>query len=343
MSKPLFASQVDVNNNLSRPISQHYLPKKRESAFAKPDHVIASSSSRNSSKNMPRFSSNDMVHSYYLEEARKKTQERNRNSKTNVTPYVRFQSTADGSKPKPRSTNHSTRSLPVSKSSYVTIWLCPKQIALRILEVNLRAKIQSYKNRNTNKPVDQKSQIFARHRFSPNKSSTVYEKTSSRYDLRWKPMGRIFKSIGLRWIPNKTSAGCNCMYINHYSEGTKVESIFGLLFDEYFNGENQVVSKSFAVTTADTSDKCQQQPDSTSSTSTLATTVTADGNFHFLVRKAQYAAFVEGALVVKSCEYFFQNWSSRSQSLSSMYTSFNEIANGLSDKHFFRLDTWNVL
>ncbi|GKC50274.1 hypothetical protein Tco_1073019 [Tanacetum coccineum] len=34
-----------------------------------------------------------------------------------------------------------------------------------------------------------------------------------------------------------------------------------------------------AVTTADASDKCQQQQDSTSSTSTLATTITADGNF----------------------------------------------------------------
>ncbi|GJT64793.1 retrovirus-related pol polyprotein from transposon TNT 1-94 [Tanacetum coccineum] len=59
----------------------------------------------------------------------------------------------------------------------------------------------------------------------------------------------------------------------------ELESLFGHLFDEYFNGVNQVVSKSSDVTTADVSVKCQQQPDSTSSTSTLATTVTADGNF----------------------------------------------------------------
>ncbi|GKD80150.1 hypothetical protein Tco_1342771 [Tanacetum coccineum] len=72
MSKQRFASQVDVNKNLSKPVTQHYLPKKTESAFAKPDHVIASSSSRNSSKNMLRFSSNDMVHNHYLDEARKK-------------------------------------------------------------------------------------------------------------------------------------------------------------------------------------------------------------------------------------------------------------------------------
>ncbi|GKA57514.1 hypothetical protein Tco_0756702 [Tanacetum coccineum] len=63
MSKPQFSSQVDVNNNLSKPVTQHYLPKRRASAFAKPDPMIASSSSKNSSKNMPRFSSNDMVDS----------------------------------------------------------------------------------------------------------------------------------------------------------------------------------------------------------------------------------------------------------------------------------------
>ncbi|GJW00131.1 hypothetical protein Tco_1555382 [Tanacetum coccineum] len=80
LSKPQFTSQVDVNNNLSRPVAQHYLPKRREPAFTKPDHMIASSESRNSSKNMPRFSSNDMVHNHYLDEARKKTwSERSRN------------------------------------------------------------------------------------------------------------------------------------------------------------------------------------------------------------------------------------------------------------------------
>ncbi|GKC47896.1 putative reverse transcriptase domain-containing protein, partial [Tanacetum coccineum] len=42
-----------------------------ESAFAKPDHVIASIKSRNSSKNMPRISSNDIVHNHYLDEAHK--------------------------------------------------------------------------------------------------------------------------------------------------------------------------------------------------------------------------------------------------------------------------------
>ncbi|GKG13746.1 hypothetical protein Tco_0350706 [Tanacetum coccineum] len=60
----------------------------------------------------------------------------------------------------------------------------------------------------------------------------------------------------------------------------EMDFLFSPMFDEYLNGENKVILKSFsAVTTADASDKRQQQPDSTSSTSSLATSVTADGNF----------------------------------------------------------------
>ncbi|GJU55306.1 hypothetical protein Tco_1229020 [Tanacetum coccineum] len=185
-------------------------------------------------------------------------------------------------------------------------------------EVNSPAKIQSHKTRNSNKPVDQKShtqkpgrQIFTRHRFSPNKTSVVYEKASPRSDLRWKPTGRIFKSVVHRWIPNRKSystlakqgtsinvqkeqslnlsAGilCNVNKENlrprttvstevHQAAETvttsnELDLLFGPLFDEYFNRENQVVLKSSAVTTTDVSNK-RQQPDSTSSTSTLATT-----------------------------------------------------------------------
>ncbi|GJR97556.1 hypothetical protein Tco_0269730 [Tanacetum coccineum] len=210
--------------------------------------MIASSKSRNSSKNMPRFSSNDMVHKHYLDEARKKTQERDRNLKTSVIPSARFQSTVDDSKPKPRSNNQAPRSLPVSKSSCITITAVPKAyhskssssfsdskhficftchkcvfntnhvacITKLLKEVNLRAKIQSYKTRNSNKPVDQKShtqkpdrQIITRHKFSLNKTFFVYEKTSPRYDLRWKPTSRIFKTVGLRWVPTgKILASC---------------------------------------------------------------------------------------------------------------------------------------
>ncbi|GJR97664.1 hypothetical protein Tco_0269838 [Tanacetum coccineum] len=241
MSKQRFASQVDVNKNLSKPVTQHYLPKKTESAFAKPDHVIASSSSRNSSKNMPRFSSNDMVHNHYLDEARKQTQERDRNSKTSVMPFARFQSIADGSKPKPRSNNQTSRSLPVSKSTRVTITAVPKAdhskssssfsdskqfvcstchkcvfnanhdacITKLLKEVNSRAKVPSNKTTNRNKPVEQiriakkpERQIPTGHRFSIKKTSVVHEKTMTlRSCLRWKPTGKIFRTVGLRWVP----------------------------------------------------------------------------------------------------------------------------------------------
>ncbi|GJX09489.1 hypothetical protein Tco_0199348 [Tanacetum coccineum] len=90
ISKPRFASQVDVNNNLSKPVTTHYLPKVKESACAKPHHMIAPSSSR--------YSSNDMVHNHYQEEAKKKTQEIGRNSKPSVIPSTRSQSTVNGNK-----------------------------------------------------------------------------------------------------------------------------------------------------------------------------------------------------------------------------------------------------
>ncbi|GJU97064.1 actin-binding, cofilin/tropomyosin type protein [Tanacetum coccineum] len=46
ISKPRFASQVDVNNDLSKPVTTHHFPKRRESAPAKPHNMIAPSSSR---------------------------------------------------------------------------------------------------------------------------------------------------------------------------------------------------------------------------------------------------------------------------------------------------------
>ncbi|GKF46021.1 hypothetical protein Tco_0135823, partial [Tanacetum coccineum] len=48
---------------------------------------------------MPRFSSNDMVHNHYLDVAKKKIQERDRNSTTSVTTSARIQTTVDDSKP----------------------------------------------------------------------------------------------------------------------------------------------------------------------------------------------------------------------------------------------------
>ncbi|GJR04454.1 hypothetical protein Tco_0527438 [Tanacetum coccineum] len=154
ISKPRFASQVDVEKD------------------------------SNSSKNMPRFSSNDMVHNHYLEEAKKMTQEKDRNSKSSVIHSTRLQNTTNGSKQKPRSNNQTTRSFPASQISW----------------------------------------IFTGHRFSPNKSSVVYEKMSSpRSDLRWKPTGRILNTIGLKWVPTgKIFTSCKSKADSESTHGSKV-------------------------------------------------------------------------------------------------------------------------
>ncbi|GJZ53361.1 hypothetical protein Tco_0608246 [Tanacetum coccineum] len=109
ISKPRFASQVDVNNNLPKPVTTHYFPRERESALAKPHHMIAPSSSR--------YSSNDMVHNHYLKEANKKTQESGRNSRPSVMPSATSQSTTNDCKPKPRINSQNFRNWPTSKIS----------------------------------------------------------------------------------------------------------------------------------------------------------------------------------------------------------------------------------
>nr|GFA23436.1 hypothetical protein [Tanacetum cinerariifolium] len=58
-SKQQFAFQVDAYNVLSKPITPYYLLKVRESTLAKPHHVNAPSSSRNSKKES--YGSNDMA------------------------------------------------------------------------------------------------------------------------------------------------------------------------------------------------------------------------------------------------------------------------------------------
>nr|GEY63059.1 hypothetical protein [Tanacetum cinerariifolium] len=132
-----------------------------ESAFAKPHNMIAPSSSR--------YSSNNMVHNHYLEEAKKKTQKAkcvfNANHDSRVTKFLK--------------------------------------------EVNSRAKVPSNKTTNRNKPVEQTSlakkpekQIPKGCRFSIKKTSNVHEKTMTpRSCLTWKSTGKIFKIVGLRCVP----------------------------------------------------------------------------------------------------------------------------------------------
>ncbi|GJV58140.1 hypothetical protein Tco_1459145 [Tanacetum coccineum] len=187
------------------------------------------------------YGSNDMDHNHYLEEARKKTQERNRNLKSSVMHTTSLQITTNGSKQKPRSNNQTSRSLPVSKSNGITsnsvplvdhsrnsssfsdsknfvcstcqkcVFNANHDVCLTkfLKEVNSRIKVQSSKTRNSIKPVEMitnvikpKRWIFKGYMISPNKSSIMHEKPNTpRSYLRWKPTGRIFKIAGLRLIP----------------------------------------------------------------------------------------------------------------------------------------------
>ncbi|GJZ21774.1 hypothetical protein Tco_0558813 [Tanacetum coccineum] len=117
--------------------------------------------------------------------------------------------------------------------------------------------------------------------------------------LRWIPTGIIFAMCGKLTTSSNTEnksekSVCDNASTSNPSEPSRKwfpisTSLLGswkvysvIYLTNYSNGENQVVSKSFAVTTADVSDKRQQQQDSTSSTSstsTLTPTIIADGNF----------------------------------------------------------------
>ncbi|GJT17662.1 hypothetical protein Tco_0876368 [Tanacetum coccineum] len=223
-TRPVEDMDLILWGDLKTVFKPHVEDIERESAVVKPHHVIAPSSSR--------YSSNDMVHNHYLEEAKKQTHEIGRNSKTSVMPSARSQSTANGSKPKPRINNQKSRNWPASKSSCVTTKTVPiaehsrnsrnfsdykhfvcstcqkcvfnanhdSCVTKFLNEVNSRAKVPSNKTTNRNKPVEQISvakkperQIPKGHRFSIKKTSVVHEKTMTpRSCLRWKPTGKIF-------------------------------------------------------------------------------------------------------------------------------------------------------
>nr|GEY71164.1 integrase, catalytic region, zinc finger, CCHC-type, peptidase aspartic, catalytic [Tanacetum cinerariifolium] len=168
-SKPRCDSQVDVHNDLSKPVTTHYLPKEKEAASAKPHHMIASSNSRIRSKNITRFSSNDMVYNHYPEEAKTRTQERSRNSEPSLLHSARSKNTANGSKPTPRRNTQTSWNWPVTKNSFVTTKTMPiaehprnfrndSCVTKFLKEVNSRAKVPSNKTTNRNKPVEQKVQ-----------------------------------------------------------------------------------------------------------------------------------------------------------------------------------------
>nr|GEY29514.1 hypothetical protein [Tanacetum cinerariifolium] len=236
-------------------ITPYYVPKVRESVFVKPHHVIASGSSRDSSNES--YRSNDMAHKYYLEE------------------YEFFFGL--------QTLIFSTCQKCVFNANHDDC------ITMFLIRVNSRAKVQSPKTRNINKPVEPKShtqkpdrQIAIGQRFSPNKSFAVREKPNTpRSCHRWIPTGRIFKTTGLRWIPTrnmfidsttkvdseppngsngditnpyecKQSLDVSTVSLTPYVPPSKkdYEILFQQLFDEHFNPPPRVVSSVSAVVAA---------------------------------------------------------------------------------------------
>nr|GEU70904.1 hypothetical protein [Tanacetum cinerariifolium] len=179
ISKPRCDSQVDVNYDLI------------------------------SSKNMLRFSSNDMVHNHYLEEAKKETQERSRNLEPSLMPSAISQNTANGSKPKPRINNQTSRNWPASKSSCITTKPMP-------IAEHSRNSRNFFDSKHFVYSTCQQCVFIANHdscltkflkevnshaKVSIQKTSVVQKKTMTpRSCLRWKSTGRNFKTVGLRWI-----------------------------------------------------------------------------------------------------------------------------------------------
>ncbi|GJS02353.1 hypothetical protein Tco_0318861 [Tanacetum coccineum] len=185
--------------------------------------------------------SNDMVHNYYLEKAKKSAQlqkDKDVNGKPSMIDPARLPNTANGCKPKPRNWQASMSSRvsnkdvhlrehrkqkPFLKFNDLQCPTCKKclysanhdECVLEYLSrLNPRASAQnkdakSHKTTKRYMPVEKSSaskkperQIPTGHRFSNKKTTTVPEKTMNpRSCLRWKPTGRIFSNVRLRWIP----------------------------------------------------------------------------------------------------------------------------------------------
>ncbi|GKB70770.1 hypothetical protein Tco_0932182 [Tanacetum coccineum] len=102
------------------------------------------------------------------------------------------------------------------------------------------------KSRASKKP---ERQISTGHRFSNKKTTTVPEKTMNpRSCLRWKPTGRILKTVCLRWVPTgKLLNSCTGKVENEPTHGSNVDiphihackQTLGLSAGTSFNGQKQ--------------------------------------------------------------------------------------------------------
>ncbi|GJZ91248.1 DEAD-box ATP-dependent RNA helicase 37-like protein [Tanacetum coccineum] len=214
------ASQVGVSHDLTKPVTPHSWPQVRKSSFAKPYNVNALGISRNIPKHVSFQSTkefvglNDMVHNYYLEEAKKKAQlqkDKALNTKPSVQQSARLPNTANGNKPKPRNFNQQPRNWPPSMSSRVSNRTVNTAEPPRNQKSFLKSKDLAC-------PTCKKCIYSANHdecilkyllktdpyrtMFSLNKYYQWYLKTTPpRSGLTWKLTGYNLYQVGLKWIP----------------------------------------------------------------------------------------------------------------------------------------------
>ncbi|GJY28975.1 hypothetical protein Tco_0404742 [Tanacetum coccineum] len=239
-------NKTNVSDGLFKQVTQQNLPQIRKQAVRN-TNVIAPGPSRNCPKHVSHQSprekvgSNDMVHNYYLEKAKKSAQlqkDKDVNGKPSMITPARLPNTANVCKPKPRNWQASMSSRvsnkdvhlgehrkqkPFLKFNDLQCPTCKKclysanhdECVLEYLSrLNPRASAQnkdakSHKTTKRYMPVEKTSefkklerQISIEHRFSHKKTTIVPEKTMTpRSCLRWKPTGRIFSNVRLRWIP----------------------------------------------------------------------------------------------------------------------------------------------
>ncbi|GJV77632.1 retrovirus-related pol polyprotein from transposon TNT 1-94 [Tanacetum coccineum] len=239
-------NKTNVSDGLFKQVTQQNLPQIRKQAVRN-TNVIAPGPSRNNPKHVSFQSpkefvgSNDMVHNYYLEKAKKSAQlqkDKDVNGKPSMIDPARLPNTANGCKPKPRNWQASMSSRvsnkdvhlgehrkqkPFLKFNDLQCPTCKKclysanhdECVLEYLSrLNPRASAQnkdakSHKTTKRYMPVEKSSaskkperQIPTGHRFSNKKTTTVPEKTMNpRSCLRWQLTGRILKTVGLRWVP----------------------------------------------------------------------------------------------------------------------------------------------
>nr|GEW89503.1 hypothetical protein [Tanacetum cinerariifolium] len=158
------------------------------------------------------------------------------NSEPSLMPSARSQSTANGSKPKPRSNTQTSRNCPASKSNFVTTKTVPiaehprnsrndSCVTKFLKEVNLRVKVPSNKTTKRNKPVAQISVTKKPKRQIPKDIGKIFKTVG----LRWVPTGKIFASSTTK-VDNKPLNGSNADITNQYECEQTLDVSAGTLY-----------------------------------------------------------------------------------------------------------------